>query len=169
MDWFQNIYGTVISDGHSANTNTFSHLLEVCDGDKRHISPSLQNFQNFQNFVFRTTATSKMERFVIIVNSFQPLTIITKGSIRDVTAVLDPPLILLKTYLFFDSAHFIENIRNNLLNREKFVFPPCSFDKFENITEESLRVSLKNLFYGKCFIIYKKKIINWNIRFKKNH
>ena len=44
-------------------------------------------------------ATSKMERFVIIVNGcfvlivngFQPLTIITKRSILDVVAVLDPP------------------------------------------------------------------------------
>ena len=34
-----------------------------------------------------------MERFVIIVNDFQPLTIITKPSILDVVAVLDPPLI----------------------------------------------------------------------------
>ena len=33
-----------------------------------------------------------MERFVIIVNGFQPLTIITKRSILDVEAVLDPPL-----------------------------------------------------------------------------
>ena len=41
----------------------------------------------------RTAATSKMERFVIIVNSFQPLTIITKHSILDVAAVLDPPLV----------------------------------------------------------------------------
>ena len=41
----------------------------------------------------RTAATSKMERFVIIVNGFQPLTIITKRSILDVAAVLDPPLI----------------------------------------------------------------------------
>ena len=40
----------------------------------------------------RTAATSKMERFVIIVNDFQPLTIITKHSILDVPAVLDPPL-----------------------------------------------------------------------------
>ena len=38
-------------------------------------------------------ATSKMERFVIIVNSFQPLTIITKRSILDVAAALDLPLI----------------------------------------------------------------------------
>ena len=40
----------------------------------------------------RAAATSKMERFVIIVNGFQPLTIITKRSILDVAAVLDPPL-----------------------------------------------------------------------------
>ena len=42
----------------------------------------------------RTAATSKMERFVIIVNGWKPLTIITKHSILDVAAVLDPPLIL---------------------------------------------------------------------------
>ena len=41
----------------------------------------------------RNAATSKMERFVIIVNGFQPLTIITKHSILDVSAVLDPPLL----------------------------------------------------------------------------
>ena len=40
----------------------------------------------------RTAAISRMERFVIIVNGFQPLTIITKRSILDVAAVLDPPL-----------------------------------------------------------------------------
>ena len=37
----------------------------------------------------RTAATSEMERFV---NGFQSLTIITKRSILDVAAVLDPPL-----------------------------------------------------------------------------
>ena len=41
---------------------------------------------------FRTAATSKMELFVIIANGFQPLTIITKCSILDGAAVLDPPL-----------------------------------------------------------------------------
>ena len=54
----------------------------------------------------RTDATSKMERFVIIVNGWKPLTIITKRSILDVkpltiitkrsilgtAAALDPPL-----------------------------------------------------------------------------
>ena len=40
----------------------------------------------------RTAAASKMEHFVIIVNGWKPLTIITKCSILDVSAVLDPPL-----------------------------------------------------------------------------
>ena len=39
----------------------------------------------------RTAATSKMEHFVIIV--------ITKRSILDVAAVLDPPLLVVKTQL----------------------------------------------------------------------
>ena len=37
----------------------------------------------------RAAATSKMEHFVIIVNGFQLLNIITKCSILDVVAVLD--------------------------------------------------------------------------------
>ena len=41
----------------------------------------------------RTAATSKMECFVIIVNGWKPLTIITKHSILDVAAALDPPLV----------------------------------------------------------------------------
>ena len=40
----------------------------------------------------RTAATSKMEHFVIIVNGWKPLTVITKSSIWDVATVLDPPL-----------------------------------------------------------------------------
>ena len=40
----------------------------------------------------RTAATSKMEHFVIIVNDWKPLTVITKCFILDVAAVLDPPL-----------------------------------------------------------------------------
>ena len=40
----------------------------------------------------RAAATSKMECFVIIVNGWKPLTIITKRSVLDVAAALDPPL-----------------------------------------------------------------------------
>ena len=40
----------------------------------------------------KTAAISKTDHFVIIVNSWNPLTIITKRSILDVAAVLDPSL-----------------------------------------------------------------------------
>ena len=42
-----------------------------------------------------------MERFVIIVNIFQPLTIITKRSVLDDAAVLDPPLPMTLKFLDF--------------------------------------------------------------------
>ena len=40
----------------------------------------------------RTATTSKMERFAIKVNGFQPLTIITKRFILDVAVGLELPL-----------------------------------------------------------------------------
>ena len=39
------------------------------------------------------TATSKMEHFVIIINYWKLLSIITKRSILDVAAALDPSLV----------------------------------------------------------------------------
>ena len=42
----------------------------------------------------------RVVRFVIIVNGFESLAIITKRSILDVAAVLDPPLISLSSLNF---------------------------------------------------------------------
>ena len=59
----------------------------------------------------RTTTTSKMEHFVIIVNGFQPLTIITKCSILGIAAVLDPSLPLkLHQSLVNISESFVKHI-----------------------------------------------------------
>ena len=62
----------------------------------------VKNLHNLRKIMFyivrgrsRTAATSKMELFVIIVNGFQPLTIIIKYPILDVPAVLDPSLIVI--------------------------------------------------------------------------
>ena len=57
----------------------------------------------------RTAATSKIEHFVIIVNDFKPLSIITKSSILDVAAVLAPPLVTqtLHFRLSFAQQYFI--------------------------------------------------------------
>ena len=42
----------------------------------------------------RAAATTKVECFVVTVNGWKPLTIITKRSILDVAEALDPPLVL---------------------------------------------------------------------------
>ena len=53
-----------------------------------------------------------MERFVIIVNGFQPLAIITKRSILDVAAALDQPLNLSK---FFPGWSFFSQNSTGLI------------------------------------------------------
>ena len=59
--------------------------------------PQFKNVKDKSGILFRngsrTAATSKMEHFVIIVNGWKLLTIITKNSILDFAAVLDPPLL----------------------------------------------------------------------------
>ena len=35
-----------------------------------------------------------------------------------------------KIYLFYDAVHLVKNIRNNLLNARRFIFPPFKFDQF---------------------------------------
>ena len=60
----------------------------------------------------RTAATFKMEHFVIIVNSWEPLTIITKSSILDVAAVLDPPLLQAKSIKFIERRNSLEKMCN---------------------------------------------------------
>ena len=54
--------------------------------------PKFQCFLVLRNSI---TAASKMERFVVIINGFQPFTITTKRSILDVAVVLDLSLLRL--------------------------------------------------------------------------
>ena len=53
----------------------------------------------------------------------------------------------MKTYLFFDIIHLIKNIRNNLLNQKKFVFPSFSFDLLEDNIEVPAGYITWQLFY----------------------
>ena len=69
----------------------------------------------------RTVATSKMDHFVIIVNCWKPLTIITKSFILDVVAVLDLLLVSSKENLEIQvSSCSIKN--ENLLNIVKLLW-----------------------------------------------
>ena len=71
----------------------------------------------------RAAATHYMERFVIIVNSleriliivngYSPLTIITKRSMLDVAAVLDPP-----PHILAHSSHQTHSIKNRLISQK---------------------------------------------------
>ena len=41
------------------------------------------------------------------------------------------------TYLFFDNVHLIKNIRDNMLNAKKLVFPSFSFNINKDVIESS--------------------------------
>ena len=73
----------------------YKFLLYVCTD----IQTYLQSFRGGS----RAAATSRMECFVIIVNGFQPLIIITKRSILDVAAAPDPPLEFCLSMIVFNT------------------------------------------------------------------
>ena len=68
---------------------------------------------------FRTSATSKIDRFLIIISGFQPLNIITKCSILDVTGVLDPPLI---SFYYFIAVPIRETCSKSLMRFNSHIF-----------------------------------------------
>ena len=82
----QNSPSYIIDIGH------ISDLAETNPGTLQ--TSKIEKFAIIVRDGSRTVATSKMERFVIIVNSWKPLTFIRKRSILDISAVLDPPLIV---------------------------------------------------------------------------
>ena len=67
-------------------------------------------------------ATSKMERFVVIVNGFQPLIIITKRSILDVAVALDLHLKILFTYFHWQNFVISNLFFNRFLWAEVFKY-----------------------------------------------
>ena len=60
-----------------------------------------------------------------------------------------------KTYLFFDTVHLVKNIRNNLLNARKFVFPPFGF----NIRDQQ-SITMVGTLSGQTWNTLAKKILN---------
>ena len=77
----------------------------------------------------RTAATSKMESFVIIINGWKLLTIITKSSILDVAVVLDLPFTSHRTVpiaiwqIFFWASH-IWNLQALFYKQRFFLTQP---------------------------------------------
>ena len=90
-------------------------------------------------------ATSKVELFVVIVNTWKPLTIITKSSTLDVAAVLDPPL-LLGFFTHFDYSFFF------LMCFYVFIF------LFFSPTDTDEKVTCK---IDESIILQLKRSVNW--------
>ena len=64
----------------------------------------------------RTAATSKMERFVIVVNGLKPLTSIIRCSILDIAAVLYPPWVSLATECTFNfNRRFLKQVNGSTM------------------------------------------------------
>ena len=69
---------------------------------------------------------------MIIVNGWKPLTIITKRSILDVAAVLDPPL----TFIIQLST-FYHGFQYNIVNPKKSSFHQTIFDEIDSKSEST--------------------------------
>ena len=66
-----------------------------------------------------------------------------------------------KIYLFYDIVHLVKNIRNNLLNRKRFIFPRFSFHGFkDNIIVSGGEISWK-LFHD---VFEKDVLLSANLR-----
>ena len=96
----------------------------------------------------RTAATSKMLRSVIIVNGWKPLTIITKCSILDVAAVIDPPLLTVKDRQIWSCI-------------QHHLYLPAVFQ----IVEKKLKLDILGVFFDILDILSEwitwKKVVIW--------
>ena len=116
-------------EGLSSNSNDGADSQIVRESD------SLNN-SNIGQVVFRggsrAAATSKMECFVIIVNGWKPLTIITKHSILDDAAALDPSLMFAEGLNSPKWVVVLINCLRNLQNQLKNVFETTNTTKNSN-------------------------------------
>ena len=116
-------------EGLSSNSNDGADSQIIRESD------SLNN-SNIGKVVFRggsrAAATSKMECFVIIVNGWKPLTIITKHSILDDATALDPPLMFAEGLNSPEWVVVLIICLKNLQNQLKNVFETINTAKNSN-------------------------------------
>lgn len=65
------------------------------------------------------------------VNAFSRL-LDSYGATPTPNAIIHPTQPSRRIYLFYDSVHLLKNIRNNLLNARRFIFPPFQFEGFSD-------------------------------------
>ena len=92
---------------------------------RNHIDESITSLQEI-GFQVRAVITddhsSNVSAFEKLINDH--------GFSPDIHGIKHPSLGGNITYLFFDAVHLLKNIRNNLLNYRRFIFPSFTFDGF---------------------------------------
>ena len=69
-----------------------------------------------------------------------------------------------KIYLFYDAAHLMKNIRNNLLNYKRFIFPSFKFDGFK----DPINVPGGEMKWKFFFMTFTRKILSFRSQFEKS-
>ena len=98
----------------------------------------------------RAAATSKVERFLVVVKAFQPLTITTERSILDVAAALDPPLIFHWLELITGILSFLKMFTV----RKTTTYYHLTFQKLPEYQEKNYISGIFWAFKSKLLIIY---------------
>ena len=95
----------------------------------------------------RAAATSKMERFVIIVNGWKPLTIITKRSILDVAAAVDPSLIPEPRFILSMKVYSVCLIISCIKQQVGCLQPQCLYKVIQLVKITKRSSSFLQVFY----------------------
>ena len=85
---------------------------------------SLHNAGFYVRAVITDNHSVNVAAFSLLKKQFSP-----NNSDEDMF-IIHPSEITRKVYLFYDSVHLLKNIRNNLLNAKRFIFPPFLFQGF---------------------------------------
>ena len=65
---------------------------------------------------------------------------------KDISIINHPSNINNGIYIFFDSAHLLKTIQNNLFNSRRFIFPQFIFDEFyDSINLDAGKITWKLL------------------------
>ena len=89
-----------LSRANLKNNNNKKLKLDLTKNRYKIFTKAIETVKSYGNVSYvirggsRTTVTSKMERFVMIVAGWKPLTILTKRSILNLATVLDPLLVM---------------------------------------------------------------------------
>ena len=122
-DLYKGSVGFMIAELKKSIPYMIQAISEVTFNGKWLCEKIAENIQTLEDAGFRVRAVVS-DNHLTNVNAFEFL---RKRFKSDSPLHFTNPADNTKTYLFSDNVHLIKNIRNNLLNGKKFVFPSFNF------------------------------------------